>query len=153
MPLILKKIDLQLLIAGEFWDDKIPYLELINSLKIEKNVTIFDKYIPNEEIPYFFYASDIVILPYTTVTGSGLVQLAYGFNKPVIVTNIGALSEIVINKKTGFLVKPKNSLEIANCITEYYQYYNDIEIKKNIETENYRFSWDILVNKIESFSP
>jgi len=152
MPLILKKIDLQLLIAGEFWDDKIPYLELINSLKIEKNVTIFDKYIPNEEIPYYFYASDIVILPYTTVTGSGLVQLAYGFNKPVIATNIGALSEIVINKKTGFLVKPKNSLEIANCITDYYQNYNDIDIKKDIEKENYRFSWDILINKIESFT-
>lgn len=77
---------------------------MIKNLNLGKKVTIIDRYILNEEMPYFFYASDIVVLPYTSVTGSGLVQLALGFNKPVVVSRIGALSEVVCDKKTGFLV-------------------------------------------------
>lgn len=107
--------------------------------------------IPNEEIPYYFYASDIVVLPYTSVTGSGLVQLAYGFNKPVIVSNIGALSQIVLDKKTGFVVEPENYQGIADSIIDYYHNYNEDEVAENIKKENYRFSWDLLVNKIEGF--
>jgi len=150
MPEISKNIPLRLLIAGEFWSDKNVYQQLIKNLAIDSNVTIIDKYIPNEEIPFYFYASDIVVLPYTSVTGSGLVQMAYGFNKPVIVTNIGSLSEIVINKKTGFLVPPKSSSEIADAVLEFYR-SNENELIENIKRENYRFSWDVLVEKIENF--
>ena len=151
MPNVLKAVKVKLLIAGEFWDDKQNYIDLISKLDINANVKIIDEYIPNEEIPSYFYASDIVILPYTSVTGSGLVQLAYGFNKPVVVSNIGALSQIVIDKKTGFLVKPEDSQGIADSIIDYYHNYNEDEVAENIKKENYRFSWDLLVNKIESF--
>jgi len=150
MPEILKNINLRLLIAGEFWSDKDTYFKMIKNLEIGKNVTIIDKYIPNEEIPFYFYASDIVVLPYTSVTGSGLVQMAFGFNKPVAVTNIGSLSEIVIDKKTGFLVTPKSSSEIAEAILEFYR-CDENEIIENIKRENYRFSWDVLIEKIEDF--
>lgn len=150
MPAILKNIAVRLLIAGEFWSDKDAYLQLIKNLDISRNVTIRDNYIPNEETPFYFYASDIVVLPYTSVTGSGLVQLAYGFNKPVIVTNIGALSEIVIDKKTGFLVAPRNSSEIAEAVLEFYR-SNSNMMRENIKREHCRFSWDVLVEKIEGF--
>ncbi len=152
MPAILKAVKVKLLIAGEFWDDKQDYIDLIDNLNINDNVKIKDEYIPNEEIPSYFYASDIVVLPYTSVTGSGLVQLAYGFNKPVVVSNIGALSQIVIDKKTGFLVQPEDPQGIADSIIDYYQNYDEDEIAENIKKENYRFSWDLLVNKIESFA-
>ncbi|MBU4444921.1 glycosyltransferase [bacterium] len=152
MPNVLKSVKVKLLIAGEFWDDKQNYIDLIGKLDINANVKIIDEYIPNEEIPSYFYASDIVILPYTSVTGSGLVQLAYGFNKPVVVSNIGALSQIVIDKKTGFLVDPEDSQGIADSIIDYYRNYNEDDVAENIRKENYRFTWDLLVNKIESFT-
>jgi glycosyltransferase involved in cell wall biosynthesis len=152
MPMVLKTVKVKLLIAGEFWDEKQEYIHLMDELNIKDHVKIKDKYIPNEEIPFYFCASDIVILPYTSVTGSGLVQLAYGFNKPVVVSHIGALSQIVIDKKTGFLVKPEDPQAIADSIIDYYQNYDEHEMCKNIKNENYRFSWDFLVKKIESFA-
>lgn len=151
MPKILEKINVKLLIAGEFWRDKSEYLDLINKLHLKKNVIIVDDYISNEEVPHYFYASDIVVLPYTSVTGSGLIQLAYGFNKPVVVSDIGALSQIVIDNKTGFLVKQKDENDIANTIIKFYDYTDKKEMEKNIKIENKRFSWDVLVNKIEEF--
>jgi glycosyltransferase involved in cell wall biosynthesis len=152
MPNVLKSVKVKLLIAGEFWDEKQNYIDLISKLDINANVKIIDEYIQNEEIPFYFFASDIVILPYTSVTGSGLVQLAYGFNKPVVVSNIGALSQIVIDKKTGFLVEPEDPQGIADSIIDYYHNYNEDEVAENIRKENYRFSWDLLINKIESFT-
>ncbi len=150
MPEILKKIDVRLLVAGEFWDDKDEYLKLIENSGTGGNVTVIDKYIPNEELPFYFYASDIVVLPYTAVTGSGLVQMAYGFNKPVIATDIGSLSEIVIDKETGFLVAPKSSSEISSAVLRFYESSED-ELIENIKKKNHRFSWDLLVEKIEDF--
>jgi len=150
MPEILENINARLLIAGEFWNDKDVYLKLIKDLEIDRNVTVVDQYIPNEEIPFYFYASDVVVLPYTSVTGSGLVQLAYGFNKPVIVTNIGSLAEIVVDKKTGFLVAPKSSTEIADAVLQFYR-SDENELIYNIKKGNYRFSWDFLIEKIEDF--
>ena len=102
LPNILKAIDARLVIAGEFWEDKNLHLEMIKKLDLGNKATIIDRYIPNEEMPYFFFAADIVVLPYTSVTGSGMVQLAFGFQKPVVVSNVGALSEVVCDKKSRF---------------------------------------------------
>lgn len=151
MSQILEEIDVRLLICGEFWDDKSKYIQKIKSLNIKERVTIIDGYIPNEELPYYFYASDIVVLPYVTVTGSGIVQLAYGFNKPVVVTSTGVLKEVVMDNKTGFVVPPKNSNEIAKAILKFYLSSNRDELVDNIKREKHMFSWDILINKIESF--
>jgi glycosyltransferase involved in cell wall biosynthesis len=152
MPEILSRIDARLVVAGEFWEDKKDYLKLIKTLGIEEKVSIVDRYIPNEEIPYYFYASDIVILPYTSVTGSGLVQLAFGFHKPVVVTGIGTLSEVVGDKKTGFLVSPRNPREIAQAVLEFFRASRlRDEMIERIQKESARFSWDHLVAAIESF--
>jgi glycosyltransferase involved in cell wall biosynthesis len=150
MPEILKNIKVRLLIAGEFWNDKDDYLKLVKDLEIENNVTIIDKYMLNEEIPFYFYGSDIVVLPYTSVTGSALVQMAYGFNKPVIVTNIGSLSEIVIDKKTGFLIPPESSSKIAEAVLEFFR-ADGSKMIEDIKKESYKFSWDVLIGKIEDF--
>ncbi len=151
MPKILEKLDVKLIIAGEFWDDKDEYLKQIVDLDLGKNILLHDNYIPNEDIPYYFYSSDIVVLPYTSVTGSGLIQLAYGFNKPVIVSEIGALSQVVIDKKTGFLVKPENSQSIVNSVLDFYSANDKEYMKADIINNNKKFSWDILTQKIEKF--
>jgi len=150
MPVILQAVSAKLLIAGEFWGDKQQYLDLIESLQIVDHVKIVDAYIPNEDMPAYFYASDIVVLPYTSVTSSGLVQLAYGFNKPVVVSNIGSLSQTVIDKKTGFLVEPGDPRGIADSVIDYYRNYTEEEMTDNIRRENYRFSWDYFVKNIDN---
>jgi glycosyltransferase involved in cell wall biosynthesis len=151
MPDILNQIDARLVIAGEFWEDKGHYLETIKDLALEEKITIVDAYIPNEEMPYFFYASDIVVLPYTSVTGSGLVQLAFGFNRPVVVSRIGALSEVVRDKKTGFLIPPQNPKEIARVVVEFFRESGRDEMTESIKKDKERFSWDRLVGAIETF--
>jgi glycosyltransferase involved in cell wall biosynthesis len=151
MPDILNYIDAQLVIAGEFWEDKSQYLKLIQTLDLGAKVTIVDRYIPNEEIPNFFYASDLVILPYTSVTGSGVVQLAFAFEKPVVVSRIGALSKIVCDRKTGFLVSPKNPDEIAKAVVEFFRESDRDAMVEWIKEENKKFPWDHLVRTIESF--
>ena len=86
-----------------------------------------------------------------TVTGSGMVQLAFGFHKPVVVSNVGALSEVVCDKKTGFLVSPKNPDEIAKAVLTFFTESNKDEMVDRIKKEKDKFSWDHLVETIETF--
>ena len=140
-----------LLIVGEFWKDKKEYFDMIEDLKISDHVKIIDKYVPNEDIPVYFYASDIVVIPYVSATGSGIAQMAYGFEKSVIVTNVGALPEIVENGKTGFIIPPENPDKIAEAVIDIFEDKKYLEFEKNIKENNYKFSWDYFVKVIESF--
>lgn len=152
MPHILKKIDLDLLIVGEFWRGKESYLHLIKKLKIEKNVKIVDKYVPNEEVEGYFTASDVVVLPYTSATQSGIIQTAFALEKPVITTAVGGLLDVIKNNKTGFLVKPQDPASIANAVIRFYKYKKKTEFIKNIKKEKERFSWGKYVKIVEKFS-
>jgi glycosyltransferase involved in cell wall biosynthesis len=151
--LILARLKVRLLIVGEFWEKKKRYLQLIRKMGVEQQVTIIDRYVPNEEMPSYFYASDLVILPYTSVTGSGLVQLAYAFGKPVVTTSIGDFPEIVADKKTGFLVAPQDAKGIADAVVDFFENYDGEEMSARIKREHDRFSWDHLIRAIEGFVP
>ncbi len=151
MPEILNKLDVRLVIAGEFWEDKDSYLKQIDALEIASKVTIVDRYIPNEEMPAYFRASDLVAMPYVSVSGSGLVQLAFGFDKPVVVSRIGALAEIVQDKITGFLVSPECPAEIAGAVVHFFSECSREDMHAAIKEDRKRFSWDVLIKAIESF--
>lgn len=151
MPIILEKFDLSLLVVGEFWHDKADYLEQIDRLGIKDKVIIVDRYVPNEEVSVYFCAADVVVLPYVTATQSGIVQIAYGFNKPVIVTKVGGLPDVVEHEKTGFLVEPENPQAIADAVFSFYQNKSEQHFITNIIKENKKFSWDRMVETVESF--
>jgi len=89
--------------CGEFYEPKDDYLSIIDQLGLNKHIIIIDKYVKNEDVPLYFCGSDVVVLPYVTATQSGIVQIAYGLNRPVITTNVGGLPEVVKDGKTGFL--------------------------------------------------
>ena len=150
MPEILFEITVTLLIVGEFWQDKDEYLYLIDNLGIKDNIIIIDDYIPNEEVGSYFVAADLVVQPYTSATGSGIVQMAFGFNKPVVATMVGSLPEVVEDGKTGYLVQPRSSQELAEAIVKYFRENSAVRFKKNIEQESYKFSWDRMVDDIEN---
>ena len=152
IPDILNDLDVTLLVVGEFWKDKDQYLSLISTLGIEKNVIIVDEYVPNEEVGDYFCAADLVIQPYTSATGSGVVQTAFGFNKPVIATKVGCLPEVIEHAKTGFLVEPQNINEIVVTVNKFFNQTDKARMKENIIKGNYRFSWEKLIGVIEKLS-
>jgi len=140
MPLVLKEIDAELVIAGQFCKNKEEYLKKINELEIKKNVKIFDEYIQNEKIGLFFSASDVVVMPYKSLSNSAILQIALSFNKPVIGTRVGALKEVIKNNMNGFLTE--NSKEsIAKAIIKFYEEKKEKEFSENMEKIKENFSW------------
>lgn len=151
MPKILAEFsDLCLIIAGEFWEQDDNYLRLIEELRIEDAVKVISEYIPNEEVSLYFSATDVVILPYVSGTGSGIVQIAFGFNKPVIATKVGCLPEVVTHGKTGYLLEPNNATAIAKAVISFYKMGKESSFVSNIAHQKHEFSWDGMVKAIES---
>ena len=112
---------------------------------------IFDGYIPDNEVEKFFAAADLVVLPYESATQSGIVQIAYGFEKPVIVTNVGGLPDVVNNGKTGYIVPPKNPKAIADVVEKFFSQNDSKNFQINIQREAYKYSWERMTDIIESF--
>ncbi len=109
-----------LLIAGEVYGDFRKYDELIDSLGIRNKINLQVRYIPETEIPVFFSAADVCVLPYRTATQSGIVGIAYHFDLPVIVTNVGGLAEMVDENKTGLIINQLNPEVITSRLIEYF---------------------------------
>jgi len=153
LPEVLSRIDVHLLVVGEFWDDKASYLDLIGELGIGQAVTIVDRYIPNEELGLYFSAADVVVLPYVDATQSGVTQLAYGFEKPVITTSVGGIPEVVEDGVTGLIVSPQDSEALGEAIVRYFEEDLGASFTLNIraQVQGGAFSWEALVHLIEDF--
>jgi len=136
MPEILKSIpNAKLLIVGEFYDKPDGYLEQIKSLGLNDSVKVVQKFVPNEDVGIYYSVADIVVLPYLSATQSGVLNIAYGFHKPVIVTDVGGLAEDVIENETGYIVKPNIPVEISNAVQKFYKDKNNIDFKTNIQNK------------------
>jgi len=152
LALILKQIDARLLIVGEFWENKRIYEDLIAELNLKNKVKIVDKYVQNEDVGVYFSASDLVVLPYISATGSGIIQIANSFNRPAIATKVGCFPDIIDDKKTGYLIDPKDPLSLANAVLEYFSNPENEKIfNHNLNGKKEEFSWDKMVGIIESF--
>ena len=152
LPEVLSKVPVTLLVVGEFWKDKHYYLNLVNELRIGPHVIFVDEYVPNEEVGKYFTAADLVVQPYVSATGSGIIQIAFGFNKPVIATKVGCLPEVVKDGKTGYLVPPESSHELAQAIVKYLCNGNSAKFINNVSTVKYTFSWARMVDVIEELA-
>lgn len=155
LPNIVKDLNnTKLLIVGDFKDSesKQSYMEMIMRLGMEEYIEVYDGYIPDNEVEKFFAACDLVVLPYTSATQSGIVQIAYGFEKPVVVTNVGGLPDVVEQGKTGYVVKPCSSNEIAKVINEYFVSGNEEDIVESIKNEEFKYSWKRMRNLIDGIS-
>lgn len=149
MPEILKSDDVTLLIVGEFYEDEKITLEQISRLGLNKSVYVISDYIPNEKVKYFFCASDIVVLPYIDATQSGITQIAYYYDKPVIATDVGGLSESVIDGKTGFLIAPKDPGRIADAVLRFYKEDLEKKFTEGAREEKKKYEWERMTETIE----
>ena len=144
-----RDLPVKLLIAGEFYVDGKPYLDLIDGLGLKEKVVLRTEFIENNDIVNYFCASDIVAQPYKDATQSGVTQIAYHFEKPMLTTNVGGLSEMVPNGKVGFVVAPDVN-EISEALIRFFNENKELEFSANAAIEKKRFSWEILLNQIDS---
>jgi len=143
-------INIDLWVVGDFADGKQLYLDLIYNLGIRDNIHIVDEYVSNRDVEKYFSAADLVILPYESATGSGIIQIAYGFEKPVVVTNVGGLPDVVEEGKTGFIVEPEKPELLAKAVLRFFAEVEKRpnEFREYIKVLNDKFSWERMADKI-----
>jgi glycosyltransferase involved in cell wall biosynthesis len=143
----LRELQVRLLIAGEFYSKPDKYLEIIDRHKLEEHVEMRTSFIPNTDVHNYFCASDVVVQPYKSATQSGITQVAYHFNKPMITTKVGGLSELIPHEKVGYVVTP-NPKEIAEAIYKFFVQNKETEFSKNAAEEKKKYSWDEFIKNL-----
>ena len=144
----IKAMGLKLIVAGEFYDDKKEYTSLISDLGIDDNIILRSDFIPANNVKDYFCASDMITQTYRTATQSGVTQIAYSFDKPMLVTDVGGLAEIVPHNKVGY-VTSQNPNDIADAIVDFYYNNREEEFSLNAQKEKKRFSWESFLDGID----
>ena len=144
----IKQQEIKLIVAGEFYQNKQPYLQRIQSLSLENSIIIIDEFISNELVKYYCCAADAIIQPYKKATQSGVTPLAYHFEVPMIVTNVGGLPEMVKDGISGLICEP-NVSSIAEHIIAFFS-QDPSKFKDGIKIEKNRFSWKSFVEHIKT---
>jgi glycosyltransferase involved in cell wall biosynthesis len=121
MPRILRERDCTLLVVGEFYERRVRYDALLVELGIGKRVRILDRYVPNEEVNVYFSAADVVVVPYRAATQSGVVALAQQFHRPVVVSRVGSLPDMIEDGVTGLVVPPGDPNALAAAVLRIYE--------------------------------
>jgi glycosyltransferase involved in cell wall biosynthesis len=141
MPQIVERLPLTLLVVGEFYEARDAYDRRIRKLEIGKHIRIVDEYVPNEDVEIYFKASDLCVLPYRSATQSAIVQTAYGFSKPVVVTAVGGLPDVVDDGRTGYVVPAGDTRALADAVVRFFEEGAAGRMADNIRGEADRFSW------------
>ena len=136
-----------LVIAGEFYEDKQPYLDLIKKYGIENQVIVHGKFIANEDVKLYFSAADLVALPYRSATQSGVTQVSFHFEVPTLVTNVGGLGEIIPDKVAGYVVE-SNGKAIADGIKDYFENNRMHLFTEGMIKEKQKYDWKIFVDEV-----
>ena len=137
---------IKLLIAGEFYDDRKLYEEQIERLGIKNNLILHTDFIPDKEVRNYFCAADVVIQPYRNATQSGVIPVAYHYEVPMIVTNVGGLPKMVPHNKVGLVAKP-TAASLAEKILEYFEKGEDYFLPHLLE-EKKKYSWTKMLKSI-----
>ena len=140
---------IKLIIAGEFYENEKYYRQKIHDLNLSKSIIIFDHYINNDEVSTYFCASDIIVQPYLSATQSGISMIALHFNRPVLATNVGGLSDYIKNNQNGYLIEP-SSKKIVDSLLDFFDNKKSKVYEANIKLIKKQYSWSNLVNSFES---
>ena len=152
MPEILRRSSgTRLLVAGEFHHGEKTIRERIERLGISAQVTIESGFVPGDRIPVFFSAADVVVLPYREASQSGVVQQAYGFGRPVVVSDRGGLPEYVREGETGAMVRSLEPSDFATGVCDFLDSMDTIPCETMVARQAETLSWDVFAMKLEAF--
>lgn len=143
----LRQMGVKLIVAGEFYNNAEKYFELEKELGLEGEVIWHREFVPDSKVRYYFGAADIIVQPYKSATQSGVTQIAYHFEKPMIVTNVGGLAEIVPNGKAGYVVEPDEK-EIADAIVDFFGNNRQDEFKEGLLFEKRKYAWSNMTKSV-----
>ena len=143
----IREKNIKLIIAGEYYSDPVPYKKLIEKYNLEQDIIQVEQFIPDSEVHLYFNACDLVVQPYKSATQSGVTQIAYHFNKPMIVTDVGGLKEMCPDGKVGYVVSP-HADEIKKAILKFFNETNINEMIENINQIKEQYSWSIFTKKL-----
>ena len=145
----IRKRNVKLLVAGEFYNNSKAYSDLEKTLNIADKILWFNDFIPDGEVTNFFSAADMVVQPYKSATQSGVTQIAYHFEKPMLVTNVGGLPEIVPNGRVGYVTNV-DSKEVADAIIDFYENNRHDSFVENIKEEKKKYAWSRMTGAVKS---
>jgi len=137
-------LPVKLIIAGEFYEDAAPYEAIIQKLNLENQLVRATDFIPNERVADYFSAADLVIQPYKDATQSGVSQVAYHFGRPMLVTDVGGLAELIPNGVVGYVVPPL-ATAIADALVDFYANDREAALAAGVRQEARKFSWEVML--------
>ncbi len=140
--------NIRLIVAGEFYCDTKPYQEIIDRNNLGERVIMKNDFIPDSNVVNFFCAADLIVQPYKSATQSGVTQIAYHFNKPMVITSVGGLAEFVPDGKVGYVVKP-DPKAIADAILRFYTERKEVEFSAGAAIEKKKYEWSAMTGAID----
>jgi D-inositol-3-phosphate glycosyltransferase len=143
-----RNLGVKLLVAGEYYSDPTVYSHLIEVMKLEEHVVMHTEFIPDSLVARYFNAADMVVQPYKSATQSGVTQIAYHFHKPMVVTNVGGLPEMVPHGLVGYVVEPDHHA-VAEAIADFYMHSREADFSAAVAQEKLKYTWRSLTDAIE----
>lgn len=144
-----KENNIKLIVAGEFYEGEEQYRQLEKDLGLEGQIIWKNIFIPDDEVKHYFCAADIIVQPYKSATQSGVTQIAYHFEKPMLVTRVGGLPEIVPHQKVGYVTDVQAS-DITEALQDFYQNERTEEFMPHIKTQKAKYAWSAMTHTIKT---
>ncbi|GAA4011564.1 glycosyltransferase family 4 protein [Hymenobacter fastidiosus] len=145
----LRTLPVKLIIAGEYYEDAAPYEVLIQKHNLESRLVRATDFIPNEKVVDYFCAADLVVQPYKNATQSGVSQIAYHLERPMLVTDVGGLAELIPDGEVGYVVKPTPKA-IADALVDFYKHQREAEFTAGVWAKKKEFSWSEMVGALKA---
>ncbi len=144
--------DLHILIVGDIYGEKDPYVQRMADSGAAEIIHLIDGFVPDETVEDYFLAADLAVLPYISATQSGIIQIAYNYDLPVVTTDVGGLPEVVMDGSTGYIVPPENPQALAKAVGRFFREKKSEEFAANVVVEKSKYSWDRMAEAIESLA-
>lgn len=142
-----RQLNVKLIVAGEFYSGSEKYFQLEKELGLEGLIIWKCNFVPDSQVKYYFGAADIIVQPYKSATQSGVTQIAYHFEKPMLVTNVGGLAEIVPDGKVGYVVEP-DAVQIADKLADFFTAWRQEEFKAGLLEEKKKYDWSNMTKAV-----
>lgn len=143
---------LRILIVGDIYGPRQPYVDRIAASAAAGCIRLVEGFVPDETVEDYFLAADVAVLPYLSATQSGIVQIAYNYDLPVVTTNVGGLPEVVHDGRTGYLVPPADPAALAEAVRRFFQEGMAARFGAAVAAEKTRYSWDAMAAAVEDLA-